>query len=343
MPGETGQKKLTFGYLYDFRNPAQWRRPWADLYAETLEFITWSESVGFQGAWVPEHHCAEDGYVPSPLVALAAIASRTRTIKLGSAIALAPLYHPVRFAEDCAVLDILSNGRLEMAVAVGYRRREAEAFGVDFSSRGRRTDEFLEIVGRLWAGESFSYNGKHFTLKNASIVPTPVRGRIPLYVGGFTDKALERAAKYGDGYFGNEDVCDLYRDKLRVHGKDSASARIRIQGLFVLVAHDPEKAMHELAPYFHHVNNTYGHWMNEDRAATGFGNETLLKPMTLEAFKVSGILSILTPSQAIEMFKAMVSRTPVEHFMMMVPPGLPRSKFIEYADVFAKSVIPAFL
>ena len=336
------KKKLTFGYLYDFRNPEQWRRPWADLYAETLEFITWTESIGFEGAWVPEHHGADDGYVPSPLVALAAIAARTKTIKLGSAIALAPLYHPVRFAEECSVLDILSNGRLEMAVAVGYRRSEADAYGVDFSSRGRRTDEFLEIVRRLWAGESFSYEGKHFTLKNASIVPTPIRGHIPLYLGGFTDKALERTAKYGDGYFGNPEVCDLYLEKLRACGKDPASARIRIQGLFVLVAKDPEKAMHELAPYFHYVNNAYGQWLNEDRAATGFGDKALLKPMTLEAFKTSGILSILTPSQAIDMFNGMLSKAAVEHFMMMAPPGLPRSKFAEYAEVFAREVIPAF-
>jgi alkanesulfonate monooxygenase SsuD/methylene tetrahydromethanopterin reductase-like flavin-dependent oxidoreductase (luciferase family) len=336
------KKKMTFGYLYDFRNPQAWRRPWTDLYAQTLEFITWSESVGFEGAWVPEHHGADDGYVPSPLVTLAAIAARTRTIKLGSAIALAPLYHPVRFAEECAVLDILSNGRLEMAVAIGYRRREAQAYGVDFSSRGRRTDEFLEIVRRLWAGETFSYDGKHFTLKNASIVPTPPRGRIPLYLGGFTDKALERTAKYGDGYFGNMEICDLYAEKLRAVGRDPAGARVRIQGLFVLVAHDPEKAMHELAPYFHHVNNSYGLWLNEDRASTGFADQTLLKPMSLEAFKTSGILRILTPSQAIEMFNQMLSKAPVEHFMMMLPPGFPPSKYTEYAQVFANEVIPAF-
>ena len=335
-------KKMTFGYLYDFRNPQTWRKPWADLYAQTLEFITWSESIGFEGAWVPEHHGADDGYVPSPLVALAAIAARTKTIKLGSAIALAPLYHPVRFAEECAVLDILSNGRLEMAVAIGYRRREAEAYGVDFSSRGRRTDEFLEIVRRLWAGEKFSYEGKHFSLKNASIVPTPVRARIPLYIGGFTEKALERTAKYGDGYFGNMEICDLYAQKLRAFGKDPAGARIRIQGLFVVVARDPEKAMHELAPYFHHVNNSYGQWINEDRASTGFGDDAVLRPMTLEAFKASGILSILTPGQAIEVFNEMLSKAPVEHFMMMLPPGLPPAKFTEYAEVFAKEVIPAF-
>jgi len=333
--------ELTFGYLYDFRNPPQWHRPWAELYAQSLDFISWTESLGFSGAWVPEHHGADDGYVPSPLIVLAAIAARTRTIKLGSAIALAPLYHPVRFAQDCAVLDILSNGRLEMALAVGYRRREAEMFGVDFSARGRRTDEFLEIVRRLWAGESVSYAGQHFAVKNAALAPLPLQSQVPLYIGGFTDKALERAAKYGDGYFGNEEVCGLYAEKLRAIGKDPAHARSRIQGLFVVVARDPEKAMHELAPYFHYVNDTYGKWLQENRADTGFGATAQLKPMTLEAFKASGILKILTPGQAVDMFRRMLEKAPVEHFMMMVPPGIPREKFAEYAEVFAREVIPA--
>jgi alkanesulfonate monooxygenase SsuD/methylene tetrahydromethanopterin reductase-like flavin-dependent oxidoreductase (luciferase family) len=336
------KKRLTFGYLYDFRNPPQWRRPWADLYAETLDFISWTESVGFTGAWVPEHHGAEDGYVSAPLVVLSAIAARTKTIRLGSAIALAPLYHPVRFAEECALLDILCNGRLEMGLAVGYRRREAEAYGIDFSTRGRRTDEFLEIVKRLWTGEKFSYAGKHFTLKNASIVPAPESGSIPLYIGAFNDKAMERAAKYGDGYFGNEDACDLYLEKLRACGKDPADARIRIQGLFTVVARDPDRAMHELGPYFHHVNNAYGEWLNEDRDATGFADKAVLKPMSLEAFKGSSILRILTPSQAIDAFKRMCAKTPVEHFIMLAPPGLPAAKFVEYAEVFAQEVIPAF-
>ena len=141
--------KLTFGYLYDFRNPAQWHRDPTLLYNEIIDFAAWSEGQGFTGAWVPEHHGAEDGYMPAPNIVLAAIAARTRTLKLGSAVGLAPLYHSVRFAEECAVLDILSGGRLEMALAIGYRRREAEAYGVDFTRRGSRFDEFLTIVRQL--------------------------------------------------------------------------------------------------------------------------------------------------------------------------------------------------
>lgn len=334
--------KLTFGYLYDFRNPPGWRQPWDELYARTLEFITYTESLGFSGAWVPEHHGAEDGYMPSPLVMLAAIAARTKTMKLGSAIALAPLYHPVRFAEECAILDILSDGRLEMSVAVGYRRREAAAYGVDFKTRGRRLDEFLEIVRRLWSGEKFSFQGKFYQLEDVSIVPTPPRRRVPLYLGGFTDKAIERTAKYGDGYFGNEEIIDLYRDKLRADGQDPANARIRIQGLFNVVARDPQQAMEELAPFFHHTNNSYGAWLNEDRDATGFADTAKLKPMSLAEFKTSGILTILTPGQAIDAFRSMLARAPVEHYMMMYPPGIAPDRFTPYAELFASEVIPAF-
>jgi alkanesulfonate monooxygenase SsuD/methylene tetrahydromethanopterin reductase-like flavin-dependent oxidoreductase (luciferase family) len=278
--------------------------------------------------------------MPSPQVALAAIAARTKRMKLGSAVALAPLHHPVRFAEDCAVLDILSEGRLEMALAIGYRRRETQAYGVEFTTRGRRFDEFLEIVRGLWAGETVTFEGQHYSVQDALIRPPAPRGRIPLYIGGFAEKALARVAKYADGYFGNEEVCAAYADKLRAEGKDPTAARIRIQGLFTVVAADPDKAMEELAPYYHYVNNTYGEWLSEDKAI-GL-DDPMLKPMSLEAFKQSGILQILTPGKAIDFFRAMQSRIPVEHYMMMLPAGLPPSRFVEYAELFAKEVIPAF-
>lgn len=330
--------KLSFGYLFDFRNPPQWHRPWADLYAETLDAVAWTEEAGFEGAWVPEHHLADDGYMPSPLVALSAIAARTSRIRIGSAIALAPLYNPVRFATDCAVLDILANGRIEMGLAIGYRRRETAAFGVDFTRRGRLFDEWLEIVSRLWAGETVDFAGQHFTIDGAKLMPPAPRGRIPLYIGGFADKAMARVARYGDGYIGSDQVCGLYLDKLREQGKETASARLRITGLTTVVAHDPEKAMEELAPYFHHVNNSYAVFFNEDKALGIDG----MAPMTLDQFKASGQLQILTPDAAIAMFREMQERMPIDHYMMAMPPGLPAARFVEYAEVFAKEVIPAF-
>lgn len=332
--------KLTFGYLYDFRNPAQWRRPPEALYREILDVVAETEGLGFEGAWVPEHHLADDGYMPSPMVALAAIAARTSRVRLGTGIGLGPLYEPLRFAEDCAVLDALSGGRLSMGLAIGYRRREYAAHGLDFTKRGARFDEFLHLVRRLWDGETIDFEGSFFRLEGAKVCPLSSRGQIPLYIGGFAPKAMERVAKFGDGYFGNVDVWDLYAQKLREQGKDPAQAKIWIQGLMLVVAHDKAQAMEELAPYFHHVNNTYGAWMNEDNAVGIEG--AAIKPMDFDSFKASGILQIMTPDEAIAHFRHLQEKAPVEHFMMMMPPGLPAERFLEYAGIFARDVIPAF-
>lgn len=334
--------RLSFGFLYDFRNPPEWRRNPAELYAETLDFAAWSEQLGFAGAWVPEHHKTEDGYAPSPLVILAAIAARTKTLKLGTGIALAPFYHPVRFAEDCAVLDVIANGRLEVAIALGYRRRETDAYGAEFSTRPSRMEEFLQIIRRLWAGEEFSFTGKHFCLRQASIAPRPANPNIPLFIGAYSEKAMARVAKYGDGYYGAHELYPVYAEKLRGLGKNPAQGRFYQASLPLVAAHDPEQAMHELAPYYYYVNNMYSVWLNED----GFDGQVQVdaapRAMSLEEYKSSGLLQIYTPHQAIAYFKSMREKTPVEHATIMVPPGLPLGKFAPYAEVFAREVLPAF-
>ncbi|HMO68261.1 MAG TPA: LLM class flavin-dependent oxidoreductase [Novosphingobium sp.] len=334
-------RPLTFGYLYDFRNPPQWQRPWQQVYAETLDFIAWSEQAGFDGAWVPEHHLSPDGYMPSPLAMLAAIAARTSTIRIGSGVAIAPLYDPVRFAQDCAVIDQLAGGRLELGLAIGYRAREYAAFGLDAGKRGARFDEFLQIVTRLWAGEEVSFSGKHFAIEGAKLNPLPPRGKVPLHIGGFVDKALERVAKHGDGYYGNLEFAEAYAAKLAAHGKDAASARVMLPALFLTCAQDPEAAMEDIGPHFHHQNNVYGRWMAEDKK---FGIEdAALAEMDFDAFRKSGILTILTPGQMIDRLRAMKAKTPaLDHFMMCLPPGLPPARFRPYAELFAREVIPAF-
>lgn len=331
--------KLTFGYIYDFRNPTQWAEPASVRYGKILDVISWSEQVGFGGAWVPEHHLASDGYMPSPLVALAAIAARTKSITIGSGIALAPLYNPVRFATDCSVLDILANGRIEMGLAIGYRRRETAAFGIDFSKRGRMFDEWLDIVTRLWMGETVSHDSSFYRFDRAQIMPPPPRGRIPLFLGGFADKTVDRIVKFGDGYLGTEEVCIAYVNKLRELGRDTSQAKVRITGVNTVVADDPEAAMAELAPYFLHVNNSYGEWFLEDKV---HDDGHAMQPMDLETYKKSGALQILTPEAAISMFRQLQAKIPMDHYMMSMPVGLPADRFVHYAETFANKVIPAF-
>ena len=112
---------LSFGLWYDFRNPTPWRRPWQRLYQETLEQVAWADSLGFDSVWLSEHHFTDDGYLPALLPMLAALAMRTSRMRLGTAVLLAPLHHPLRLAEDYAYVDQLSHGRLNFGFAVARK------------------------------------------------------------------------------------------------------------------------------------------------------------------------------------------------------------------------------
>jgi alkanesulfonate monooxygenase SsuD/methylene tetrahydromethanopterin reductase-like flavin-dependent oxidoreductase (luciferase family) len=332
--------KLTFGYLYDFRNPPGWPRPLDQLYAETLDVMVETEKLGFGGAWLPEHHLAADDYLPSPMIVLAALAARTSTMKIGTGIVLAPLYDPVRFAEDCAVLDILSRGRLEMGLAIGYRKKEYDAFGLDFTKRGARFDEFLQIVRALWAGETVNFEGEHYTVRNARITPLSPRGQIHLNIGGFVEKAIERVAKYGDGYFGISEMADTYVRKWQEQGKKPEDAAMQIPGLYTFVARDPDSAMEELAPHYHYMLQAYDVFAQEDKALGMDSADP--SGMDLDAFKASGTLQIWKPDEAIEKFRSMRQKMPLTHYCFSMPPGLPPERFLAYAREFAEDVIPAF-
>jgi alkanesulfonate monooxygenase SsuD/methylene tetrahydromethanopterin reductase-like flavin-dependent oxidoreductase (luciferase family) len=233
-----------------------------------------------------------------------------------------------------------------MGLAIGYRRREYDAFGLDFTKRGARFDEFLQIVHALWAGETVNFEGKHYTVRNARITPLSPRGQIPLNIGGFVEKAVERVAKYGAGYFGNAEFADMYMSKWAEHGRDPDDAGILVPGLFTAIARDPESAMEELAPHFHYMNEAYSVFMREDEAVgidnTAIGTAIRLTSSDLDAFKASGIFQIWTPEQAVENFKAMQAKIPLKHYAMSMPPGLSPERFLHYAEVITSDVMPAF-
>ena len=119
---------VRFGLWYDFRNPQQWPRPYESFYTETLDQIAWAEELGYRSVWLTEHHFVPDGYTPSPLVIAGAIAARTKEMLISTSLMLLPLHDPVRLAEDAATLSILSGGRFDLGIGIGYRELEFEAF-----------------------------------------------------------------------------------------------------------------------------------------------------------------------------------------------------------------------
>jgi probable F420-dependent oxidoreductase len=212
-------RKIRFGLWYDFRNPAQWRQPSDQLYGEILDQIAWGENNGFDYVWLSEHHFIEDGYLPSILPAAAAIAARTKRIRIASGVLLMPFHNPVRLAEDIAVVDIISGGRFELGVGVGFKLEEFESFGVPFKQRGVRTNQSLEVIRRALAGETVTFKSEFFDFKNIKLTPEPIqKPHPPIWLGGFTPAALRRAARYGDGFTqpgANRDVYDRYVAELK--------------------------------------------------------------------------------------------------------------------------------
>jgi alkanesulfonate monooxygenase SsuD/methylene tetrahydromethanopterin reductase-like flavin-dependent oxidoreductase (luciferase family) len=169
-------------------------------YREALEEVTRAEELGFDSVWMEEHHSVRDHYWPSPLTVLAGFATRTSRMRLGTDILVAAFYHPVRLAEDVALLDVMTGGRFTLGIAIGYKPDEFELYGVELERRGARFEEQLAIMRALWAGETVDVRGRYHVVKGR-LEPGPItRPHPPLWIGGWGDLALGRAATLGDNW-----------------------------------------------------------------------------------------------------------------------------------------------
>ncbi|MDB5714833.1 MAG: hypothetical protein JWO15_2230 [Sphingomonadales bacterium] len=170
-------------------------------YREGLEFAAEADRLGCEVIWCPEHHGENSGYIPSPIVGAAAIAGVTRHCRVGTGIALSPLYgHPLRLAEDLATLDNLSGGRLDIGLGQGYREQEYEAYGLDYKRRTRAFEEGLDILGLAWTEEPFDYEGQIYNSQGGLLRPKPVRpGKPPLWIGATAPAARTRVVRYEAG------------------------------------------------------------------------------------------------------------------------------------------------
>lgn len=177
--------------------PVQWNRYWS----WTVKEVLLAEKLGFSSVWMFEHHGRGDAYYPSPLIALAGLASVTKRMELGTCVLLLPLYHPVHVAEDSAVIDVMSNGRFILGVGLGYRRKEYELFQISMKGRGSRMTESIKLIRELWTKPTVSFRGRFFNVENFSLEPKPVRKpHPPIWIGGWSRRALRRAAELGDAW-----------------------------------------------------------------------------------------------------------------------------------------------
>ncbi len=218
--------------MYDCRRTPDGALSMTDVYAATVEQSALADRLGFDHVWFTEHHFLADGYLPAFQPLAGAIAAVTDRIRISTDIALLPLYHPIRLAEELAVLDHLSSGRMELGIGMGYVPQEFEAFGVPLKNRVSMTEEGIDILRAAWSDGPFSYDGKRYRLTDVDVHPKPVQpGGPPLWIAAMSEAGAKRAARFATNLLpqGNRsEVLDPFRDAVAADGRDPDDYRIGI-------------------------------------------------------------------------------------------------------------------
>ena len=280
-----------FGIRYDFRNPAIGGTTMAERYRAALDQIEWADGLGFESVTLSEHHGSDDGYLPSPLVFAAAAAARSRNLRIRIAALIVPLHDPLRVAEDLAVLDNLSEGRVDVVLANGYVPAEFEMFGVELKDRVPRLTEAVEVMRQAWTGEPFEFRGR-----TVQITPTPLQQPgVPIWLGGSSEKAARRAARIADMFIPSlPEFWDVYRDELTKLGKPDVGPMPPGSASYVHVSDDPDAAWEQILPHAMHEMNAYGLWAAQSGAATGY--QPIDDP---EVLKSIGMYQVMTPEECV--------------------------------------------
>jgi alkanesulfonate monooxygenase SsuD/methylene tetrahydromethanopterin reductase-like flavin-dependent oxidoreductase (luciferase family) len=331
---------MRVGIYLDLRNPPRWRRPWGTRYAQALERIVEAERLGIGSVWLTEHHLFEDGYLPQPLTFAAAIAARTKRVRIGTAIMLAPLRPALQIAEEAAVVDIVSGGRLELGLGPGYRVPEFEAYGVDIERRIELYEERVRELRRLW-GEGIC-------------TPPPMQERLPVWLGVTSAAGARRAGRLGEGLLWLDPaLLAPYREGLAAGGGDPGAARMA--GLAnVILADDPESAWDRIGPHLAYQRESYNRY-----AAEGLRSDQgeALRPGSLspgqevtdlERLRGRGDhalpprLHVLAPDDAVRLLRSWLGDLPVvDVFLWESIAGMPDDLAERHVELVATKLAPA--
>jgi probable F420-dependent oxidoreductase len=312
-------------------------------YRDALEEVVRAEDLGFDSVWMEEHHSVTNHYWPSPLPVLAGFATRTSRMRLGTDILVAPFYHPVRLAEDTAMLDVMSGGRFVLGVAIGYKPDEFALYGVELERRGARFEEQLTIMNGLWSQESVSFAGTYYRVEGR-LEPKPLtRPHPPVWIGGWGDITLRRAATLADNWVPGPtaDFARLLTGKQRFIANRQAAGKTDAPTEWPLtrdvIIADTDREARELAEK--HIMISYrkeyaGGWRHPFIDASV---ATDLDALMKDRFLIGG------PDQVIRALKPFVTEYGMTHLICRVFfPGMPHRHIMRELELIAKEVRPAF-
>jgi alkanesulfonate monooxygenase SsuD/methylene tetrahydromethanopterin reductase-like flavin-dependent oxidoreductase (luciferase family) len=320
----------TFIMRFDLRAP-DFGAPVNDLYATALDMAAWGEQHGFTAAVVSEHHASHDGYLPSPLIVAAAMAARTSTIAISVAALLVPLYDPVKLAEDIAVLDHVSRGRVSYVAGIGYRPAEYESLGKSFRDRARLMETAIEVMRQAWKGEPFEHDGRTVYVR-----PTPFSQPHPMVCyGGGTRAAARRAARLDMPFFPQ-----LRSDSL-IAEYETERARLGLPPGFVIspgegplnifVSEDPDRAWSLIGEHLLHDARSYAQWQLD----ANLDSVALDTATTVAELRHNAVYTIVTPDEC-----AALVRTNGSLALHPLCGGIPPEIAWQSLELVAAKVIP---
>lgn len=318
-----------------------------DLYRNSLEHVKLAEAVNFDSVWLSEHHFLEDGYCSSPLGMAAAMAAVTERVRIGTGAFILTLHNPVRVAEDAATVDLISGGRFDLGVAIGYRKEEFEGFGVPVAQRPSRIEEGIEIIEKCWEDGPFSYEGKRFSFSNIDVTPKPVQRPIPIYIGAFEEPAVRRAGRLGYPLLVGPgrtvpmiiDTLGWYNDEAEKAGHNPSE----VQHILLRETYVRESMEEAIAGGTEYVINMYRFYLS-------LGVRIVIRGKTITdpddpffEYMAEDRFMIGTPEHCAQEVKKYAEKTGIRNIMCrMVFPQAPAGVIAHSIELFGKEVIPEF-
>jgi alkanesulfonate monooxygenase SsuD/methylene tetrahydromethanopterin reductase-like flavin-dependent oxidoreductase (luciferase family) len=277
---------------FDMRAP-DFGAPARELHGAALEMSAFAEAIGIDHIGLMEHHGTDDGYLANPFVMGAAVAARTNTIRISLGAVVLPLHDPLKVAEDIALLDNISGGRIEVIFGAGYVPYEFDRFRTSLRDRAKLMDAGIEIILRALQGERYVEDGREIFVR-----PLPVQDpRDILLVGGGVKAAAERAAKFDLGFAPiNPKLFALYLERMAEYGHAPRKMHSPARPLAVHLAEDVDEGWAVLMPHAFHAANAYAAWSGTEGTKGSSFNEMNSE----EAVRTGGVFRVMTPNELLE-------------------------------------------
>ncbi|MCQ6282626.1 LLM class flavin-dependent oxidoreductase [Bacillus sp. EB600] len=328
---------MEFGLFTVFDNyKGRINRSPEQLLHDVLEQTVIADELGYNAAWFAEHHFSEYGIMTTPQTFLAVAAERTKNIRLGTAIVTLPFKNPIQVAEDYALLDVLSNGRLNLGLGSGYLPHEFAGYKVEGKDKALRFNDALAVIEKAWKGERFSHHGDYYQFDDIKLEVLPKQKEVPIWIGTLSKNGADFVAKMGYSISGVpyvacnsiselKEIIDSYRETYRKAGHDEKKIKVPL-ALHTYVAETREEAIATAKPHLDLYLDTrmYG------------------KSAKYEDLRDREQALIGSPQDVIALLKKYQEAGCDQVMMLMNFGGLPHEKVLKSMELVAKEVMPAF-